>query len=214
MNLGEFHTLISAEVKRGNSLDTIIPLRVAMAAKMLERNYSMQYMRTYIEVAVNKEDVNSRVVSLPTDIKSVGWLRYLDSNNYYQSIKLIDPRDIAQLISGPPSGYSLSGRSSLILDKTPDANYTISGEVKFFTAWPTDNSAAPWLVSQAFDILMAQTMILIGNYLRDTGIVAQYRGWRDECLKTLMNSEAEISYDGLDTEMAYAPFYGFPTTGN
>lgn len=213
MNLGELHTFVKDECKRGASLDSIIPLRVSMAASMLERNYTMQYMKQTVEITLNILDTQPRLITQPTDIKSIGWLRTIDTQtNLYKKLKLINPNDLAFLDSGLPSGYWLSGRSVIVLDKIPLANYVLEGYFKFFTDWPTDTDATPWLCSRASDVLAAQTMILIGNYLRDMQIVTHYRGWRDECLKTLFNSEQEIEYDGLDTEMAYAPHYGLPDT--
>lgn len=211
MNLGEFHTMLSGEVKRGTSLDSIIPQRVSMAAAMLERNFTMQYMKQHVEVTLNILDAQPRLILQPADIKSIGWLRLTSTeSSLYRNLKKIDPRDLAKLETGEPSAYWLSGRSQIVLDKIPDENFVVEGELKFFTDWPTDTDATPWLVIRAPDVLMAQSMVLIGNYLRDMEIIKHYRGWRDECLKTLFLSEQEIENDNLDTEMAYAPFYGFP----
>ena len=210
MNLGEFHTVVSSEVKRGTSLDAVIPLRVSMAVAMLERNLTMQYMRLFIEIVLIPSDTSPRLVQLPSDIKSVRFLRITDSFGLYKELKKFDLKDQMKLTTGRPEGYTFNGRSMIMLDKTPDSAYTIEGEIKFFTAWPTDLTATPWLVTSAPDLLLAQTMVLIGNYLRDVQIVAQYRGWRDECLKTLVSSETEFEYDAMDTEMAYSPKYGIP----
>ena len=207
MNLGDFHQLVSQDVKRGNSLDSVIPLRVAMAAMFLERNYSMLYMRQPIEITLNPADANPRFIDLEQDVKSIGYLRYMDSDGNYQRLSRVSPLDIAQLVEGPPGGFWFSGRSAIILDKTPDDAYVLEGEGKFYTNWPSDLSARPWLVTRAADLLLAQTMIYIGNHLRDLQIVQQYRGMRDESLKTVMLSEEESEYDGMDAQISYASKY-------
>lgn len=213
MNLAGFHALVKEELKRGSSLDALIPTRTGLAAKFLERNYSWQYMKHTVEVYTNPNDASPRDVTMPSDLKSVRWLRAVNDAGDYVPVRRIDPRDLQRLEIGMPGGFWHSGRTVIRLDKTPDKVYVLEGEFVFYTVWPTDTDALPWLTEQAPDLLLAQTMVLFGNYLRDIGMVQQYRGMRDEALKTAYNDDAEVMYDGMDDEMAYSPKYGFPTDG-
>ncbi len=208
--LGDFHSTVSAEVKRGNSLDSIIPGRVKLAVQFLERNYTAQYMKTFLEVTLNPEAGEPRVVALPSEIKSVRWLKIAESEIYYD-LKSITPQDMRlRPTAGMPEKFWKSGTSRLILDRVPDKAYVLEGELMLFTDWPTDTNATHYLLNRASDLLLAQTMIHLGNYLRDDQIIKQYRGARDESLRTYITSEVEGEFDGMDAQMAYSPHYGIP----
>jgi hypothetical protein len=209
MNLGQFHSLVTAEVKRGNSLDNIIPLRVELAVKFLERNFSYGYMGRRIEVLLDPSVADPKHVALGADVKAVKWLRYTqpESGNYFYLTKEDAQLQVAAG-AGYATTYSLVGDDSIVLDKTPTAIYTLEGEVFFYTDWSQDALAEHWILRNAPDLLLSQTMLGIGNYLRDMQMIQHYRGARDEALKTSLLAEDAADYDGINTEMAYSPAYG------
>lgn len=207
--LGEFHSLVKDEVKRGDSLDSIIPLRVKLAVQFLERNYSMEYMRSFMEATLDPNVSSPKVITLPAATKSVRFLRAVGTTNYHY-LKHGGSKD-QQVVydEGLPEHFWKLGLSQVILDRKPDKAYKLEGELILYTDWPTATNSTPWLLQHGLDLLLAQTMLHMGNFLRDDQIIKQYRGSRDEALRTMMLAEQETSYDGMDSEMAYSPKYGF-----
>jgi hypothetical protein len=53
MNLETFHGDISGALRRGSSLDTLIPSTTRQAALWLEQNYTFRYMKRFGRVTIN-----------------------------------------------------------------------------------------------------------------------------------------------------------------
>lgn len=211
MNLGEFKAFVKADLKRGSSLDALIPARAQMAARFLERNWTFQYMKVFVNVVLNPSDPNPKLVEFPHSIKSTPWLRTAKDDEYTY-LKLLDPRDLLRSGTGPPSAYWRSGRANIVLDRVPDQAYVIEGQLVFYTSWPTDDEAQPWLLENGSDVVLGQTMMFFAAYLRDNAMFGLYKGLRDEGVRTMLLADQEEQWDGAGMEIGYTPFNGLVPT--
>lgn len=204
MNLGEFHEMISQNIRRGDAVDAFIPGFVRKGARWIERNHTLQYMRKFATVLIDPEDEDARYISLlDTQIKSVEMLRWIGDDGSYAYATLRDPRDYSELVEGTPEGYWLDGVSRIVLNTTPDEEITGELMVTRYTSWPTATSATHWLIDNAEDILEAQAMINFGKHARDAELMAFWKSIRDEAIMGLYAAEREFQDSNVDWRMEY-----------
>lgn len=214
MTLGEFHTLVSDAMRRGDTLDDVIPGQVKLAVQWLERNYTMIYMENFRLLQVAAQD---RIIALPpkVNIKSIKFIRTVGTDGTYTYLNRIQPEDLMGLRSENtvprasdtvPRAYFLIGVNQLVLDAVPSE--ALSGEAIFreYTDWPTDESSQHPLLQMASDVLLAQTQLFMAaNILKDLRMVEVYKTLRDEGVNTLTRAEDEAAYGGSDNSMVFSP---------
>lgn len=220
--LGDFKDLVREALKRGTSLDTYIPSRIAQAARWIERNKTYQYMRRWVSLGpLNPDADNPHIISLyGLRIKSLTALRYYDPNDTsleegerrFVDIALIEPKDRTTRKFGPPSGYWLDGVSNIVLDAIPEEAYEFEGHVAQYSAWPTDDSARHWLIENAEDVLLAKTMDLFTPILRDVELKAIYDGQLATGLTTMHNAEEDLQQENKSESMVWEPPWGLSET--
>lgn len=203
MNLGEFHSEVSSFLKRGTALDSVIPTFVRQAARFLERNYNFLYMERFVETTVVAGD---RYIILPsTRVKQVNFFRWRDGEGEFSYLRTVNPKD--QLAWGDvrPSGYWRDGSVGLVLDSVTDA--TLEGELQIveMTDWPTNPNSEHWLIDNAEDVLLAQSMMIAATSQRDTAMYQVYLNARNEGLKTIIDSDIEARFSNSDQVMQYSP---------
>ena len=214
MTLGEFHTLVSACLKRGTALDAYIPAQAKLAVQWLERNYTMKYMETFrlLQIAVS-----DRVIQMPANvsIKAIKFVRIIEEDGGYNYLNKVEPEDIAALRSTSttpagtnviPARYFLIGLNTLVLDSVPDVTW--NGEAIFYeyTAWPTGDSSTHPLLTMATDVILAQTQLYMAvNIMKDLRMVEVYKLARDEAVNTLTRAEDETKNGGESVSMVYSP---------
>jgi hypothetical protein len=204
MKLSDFNSLVSTYLKRGTSLDAIIPKASPMALSFLERNYTFKYMEVFKTVQLVQ---GNRTIVLPTNMvtKSIAMMRFIDSAGGYQEVNRVMPRDLKGTGSGKPQGYWLSGTNVIVFDMTPTENINGEAILNVFTTWPVGPNESHPLLIMAPDVMIYQTLINMAAYMRDSELVGAYKLMRDEGLNTLTRSDDELRYDSEYSAMAYEP---------
>lgn len=207
MNLADFHSLVRLSLKRGTTLDAVIPSYTKMAAAWLERNYTFKYMEVFRLLQLIAGD---RTIEVPSNklIKDFDFIRVINETGEYSRLAKIDPKELARTETGTPTAFFVVGRGTIVFDNTPDANF--SGEALFheYSDWPTADNAEHPLFDMAPDVLLHQTLLFMAAYLRDAEMAAAYKVLRDEAVNTLTRAEDETKYGGETLSMAYIP-HGF-----
>lgn len=199
MKLGEFHELISKSLKRGTTLDDLIPTKVAQAALWLERNYNFTYMEKFKLFEIANGD---RFVEFPNArIKGVLWIRLLYEDGSILRLLYKDPKSVSNLLQGEPASFYRVGVTGLVVLPVPGQDF--AGEAMFieYTDWPRALDSEHPLLTLANDVLQAQTLMLFAPQLRDPRMFAMYKEVRDEGVRTLIVAEEEMKYGGADFAM-------------
>jgi len=202
MNLGDFKSQISGNIRRGAALDDRIPTFIRQAARWIERNHTLQYMKSRATITVDPavSDTPRYVELSGTLIKSVIWFRWVD-DGAYTWLKWKPETEFLELETATPRYYDLDGVSHIVLSSTPSE--TLTGELYLarYTSWPTADNAEPWLLENAEDVLEARAMINFGKYVRDPQVVAHWREILDDSLPSLYAADQEFIYTNSDLQM-------------
>lgn len=203
MNLGEFHTEVQGACGRGTALNAQIISATRRAAKWLERNCAYKYMEQLGSLVFNPDAALPHVVTLPPRLRNITLARLVLSDGSYARLRKIDPRDCVSLDTARPSGYSTVGYGQMVLDTKPDAAYFCELRWNAFTAWPTALTATNWLLENAEDALLGQTMMGMAVHMRDQRMFAMYKLVRDEALHTLETTEGDYEESNRDDSMGF-----------
>lgn len=206
MNLGEFEAELKQIIRRGDSLDPVIPGFIRRAAFWIERNKTLNYMLRFGDLEIDPAVTDTpRYVELEgTRIKSIPMFRWVGADGTFQYLKKTDPRDMGALESGVPGFYWMSGVSTIVLSGTPDQ--VLNGElwVARYSAWPTTDGATHYLLDNAEDVLQARAMINVANHVRDSELRAHWKGIFDDSLIGLYAAEEELTWENSDLRMEYS----------
>lgn len=210
MNLGDFKTEVGTYIGRGDSLDSSIPSAVRRAARWVERNYTLQYMKKFGKFDIDKDADNPRQINFPNSrVKSFRFVRLvgattLATGTSYDYLRQVSPEDLPSLKAELPKSYWLDGVDFLYLGETPDKDYN-GVEIGWveYTAWPTDDVAEPWLLTHAEDLMLAQTFIEMGQLLRDEKRLQLAYKQREEAVKTLLLADQELERGNTSYVMDY-----------
>lgn len=216
MNLGEFHALVSSSLNRGTSLDSSIPDKVRQAVRWIERNYTFQYMRRWVEGSIDASVATPYIIPL-YDLrpKAIEAFRLIDSEtSKYRDLKRIDPKERNGRGAWPPSGYWLDGVNSIILDAEPTEDQDYEIHLHQYTALPTDTDFQHWLIDNAEDLLLFTSLWYMGVSLRDDRMISAYKLLREEAMQTLHIAEQDIQHNDRDAVMHYSPPYDIPERGD
>jgi hypothetical protein len=233
MNVDQFNSMVSASLKRGNTLDSQIPQQTAMAVQWIERNYTFKYMEAFRLIVIQQ---NERVILMPVGsiIKSWIFFRIINTDGSYKYINKVEGKDLTMvnssantLIGGDiantqtvfqivPGNFFQVGLSTIVLDAVPSQNLNSEAMFYNYSSWPTDSTTIPGggssfthpLLQIATDMLLAQTQILCAvNLLKDLRMMAAYKEVRDEAVSTLTRAEDETKFAGENIRMLYKPTY-------
>lgn len=217
MNLGEFHALVSRETTMAPHFDLEIPSYVKRAARFIERNQDMEYMRKYVEFTLNAAASQPRSIPFFNNrVKDFIFFRYpitqgwppgyenpVSTEGSWFYLTQVDPRDVAGNADGPPSAYWLDGRDCIWFDNKPGTDIDMQASWYEYTDWPTDPASEPWLVTDMEDLLLGQTMMFLSPRAREPEWIGLYRPQRDEGLRTLHLAEEQLRQSNRDEFMVY-----------
>ena len=197
-SLSEFHTLVSDALGRGMSLDAVIPRRVQMTARWLERNYTFQYMRQLRLLDVDSAADDPHIVSLhDLEIKKIETLRVRttdEDGSYLFSPPLLQtkPADRSSRPFGQPESYWLNGVSSLVFNSVPDEDLTIEGHFVLFTKWGTATNWTHWLLDNATQLLLCRTLMALMPRTRDPALYQAHKAEFDLELNSFNTAEEDL----------------------
>ncbi len=191
MNIQDFHTLVRDTAKRQSSLDTVIPHAVRQAARHIERNFTLQYMRRYQQFTLKETEQNIAFPS--TRFKQISFMRYFDDGADPVYMKLKDPQELGRIETAGPTNFWLDGFRFIWFDNIADKDYLIQFGWIEYTNWPTGSGDEPWLLAHAEDVMLAATMIRLAPQMRDPDVQKMYSGIFDLGMKSLIDAELEFN---------------------
>lgn len=203
MNLSEFHSLVSEAIGRSTAYDSQIPGYTRRAARFLERNYTLQYMNVYSTFELDAEAEEPRLIQLPAGLKRDRLIRIIAAGGTYNDLRKIDPQDVKVLRTEMPSAYWLSGDDKIWLAQAPDVDYSCEIYWTRYTTWPTAPDGSAWLLENADDVLLAQTMVLMAPHLKDPDILQLWSGNLSVCIKTLLDADLALEDSNKPAVMNY-----------
>lgn len=213
MNLGQMHSRVSGAIRRGTSLDSVIPFWVSQAARVLEQNYTFSWMRRSANATILSGNVPLSYALSPL-IKSIFWIKpMLDEQSdgtvwYGDKLIGVEEEEVTGITGGNPQGYWLDGQDgsyALNFDAIPHQDYKFRTRMAVYTDWPVDDAATPTLLLRAELCLFAQTLILFGMEQRDDKMIAMYQAVLQQALQVLLNSEEELKMQHQnDLKMQYS----------
>lgn len=200
MNLGDFHSVISNEANKGSSFSDVIPAKVRQAARWVERNATLKYMERFVEASLS-----DRCWNFPTTrIKSIIFVRHLLENGKYKQIIQVDPQQVVSIDEGIPDGFWIDGDDHFWFDAFPsEGNLELELLLVEYSDWPTDLTKTHWLIDNAEDLLIAQTMILLAPTAREPEWIGMYTKSRDEALRTLLLADEELRQSARSERMVF-----------
>lgn len=204
MILSAFHTAISRECNKGARLDDVIPDYTRRAARFIERQHSLKYMERFVTFTVLAAAAEPRAVAFPnTRVKAINFLRYLNSDSEFNYLGQVDPQTVVANESAVPTGYWMDGLDYLWFDNTPQENIAMEFSFIEYTAWPTDTTKEPWLLANAEEVMIAQTMMLMSGVAREPGWMELYKEMKAEGLQTLFVADEEMKASSRSESMIY-----------
>lgn len=212
MNLGEFHARVARALGRGTSLDTVIPNYVEEAVQDIEKNYTFQYMRRWVELTVDSSSTSPHIISLfATPIKEITLLRYINSDDSrFRRIKgPIDPGDRQTREAGPPTAFWLDGVSSIVLDSIPDEDLDLEGNFVQYSTWqPAQTTFRHYLIDNFRTLLLSETVQKAAVDLRDARLGPLYQSMNVRAWETVNTSEEALQKGGdTGAQMDWEPPY-------
>lgn len=217
ITLTDFYAMVRTAHGRGTSLDALLPRFVEQACLWMERNNSMKYMEREGDVLLAADSTFPDTMVLPNcRVKAVRWVRTLvgsdaacTSWNYFRKL---DPREQrSDRMETFPRGYWQSGHSTIRISGPVEEDTTFSVGWYQYTDWPTednDGECAHWLIVNAHDLMLAQTMIQLAPVLRDKGLLDTWGPVRDQALKTLVQADEEADELDMESVMLYGGGHG------
>ena len=197
--LGEFHTLVSDALGRGTSLDSVVPKRVAWAARWLERNYTFQYMRQWKEFEIDVSEAEyPYIISLyDLELKEIELIRrrQLDDDGdvvFGRPLRKEHPGARESRPAGVPESYWLNGLSSIILNSVPDEDMTFEAHIVSFTKWGSASAWTHWLLDNATQLLLCRTLMVMVPRTRDPKLWQTYKAEFDLELGSFNVSEETL----------------------
>lgn len=213
MNLGDFKDELKVAIKRGDSYDDRLDGFVRRAARWIEQNYTLQYMKRRFTL---KSVEGEEVIDLPQNVplKGVLYLRFdgSDGSRYEMTKGDLSDTNIEWTQSDRysawpsnraimPSHFYLDGVISLVFNRPFSEVMDGQGIMAKYSDFPKAANQTHWLLQNAEGLLLRQAMLeFMVDTRDDRGFQAVYAK-REEDIKSLMNAEFETQYTGQDLSL-------------
>lgn len=214
MNYGEFTTELRAVLKRGSAFDDRLDGLARRAARFIEQNWTLQYMRrrfTLISVPADS------VVDLPPNvpIKAIEYLRFdgLDGSRYEMTKGELSDTNIDwvqhdRYSAWPtnralmPTHYYLDGMVALVFNRPFSEELGGQGLMAQFSDFPKAPNQTHWLLQNAEGLMLRQSVLEFMTEERDDRGFAATKMKRDEDIQVLLNSDYQARFVGQDLSWA------------
>lgn len=198
--LGEVHDTVSRWLRRGNVFDVDVPGAVRMAARSIERNYTLKYMEQYVSFVIPSVAIEPRAINFPdTKVKRIRSIKIIGADGEARDLTSMDPLDFKFAPLGEPRRYWLDGMDYIWFDHVPDVDYPAEMVYDRYTTWPVGaniEDVVNWLTENADDMLVAHAL----NHLK---IVARLPpDIREEITSFILRAEGELIR--ADEELRFA----------
>lgn len=206
--LSEFHTMVGDEINKGTRYDSVISRFVRRAGRFIERNYNFLYMERFAELDLDLSAANPRFIAFPSLLtKKINFVRYPtviggSDNQGYIYLQKVDPIDVTAIEpESNPRGYwqtgDETGSNFLVLDQIGTDELTFEVHYIDFSIWPTASTATHWLIDNAEDVLLAQTMRMMAPYANEPDWILAYKSMWEEGIRTLTMVDEEARNAGI-----------------
>lgn len=207
MTLLLFYAEVSRAIRRGTSVDTLIPDWASNAALWLEQNYTFQYMKRTLDTELDPLAADPNLITLEDRVKKVEFVRARSRQNadVFGYLQKVEAGQIASIDEGDPSYYWMDGMEEIWLDAKVQTALTMQVRGAFYTDWPTDTAAVPSLLRYYKNLLKAQTLIESAIDLKDERMVQAYNIQFERALTAVLVAEEEFARENTEVIMRYAP---------
>jgi hypothetical protein len=204
MQLGEFHSLVSRNVKRGSTLDAEIVVATRQAAKALERRFTFLYMKKdYTETLPEGANaISNWTVISQKRIKSILSAQISYQDEVFFLLKT-DRRDLLAVTASMPKYYWFTAAHEVFFDRAADQDYAIKFQIAAYSEWPTALTAEPEIFDIAEDVVLYKTMMNMAPHMRDPEILQTYGALFSEEIKTWIEAEVDKEEQNTDHTMHY-----------
>lgn len=202
MNLTDFTAMVKDEANKGTRLDAIIPLRIQMAVQRLERRYTMKYMERFVIISLDPGAAEPRAVAFPANgMKGVNFMRYsCVRTGQYRYLHQCDSQDVLSDDQCNPTGYWFDGTQYIWFDNTVQEALELEFSFNEMSAWPPTNDEH-WLLTNAADCLLAETMMLLATRARAPEWKQLYGDMLNSAQSDLFRADNELRNSDMDTVM-------------
>jgi hypothetical protein len=164
-------------------------------------------MESWVVIELEPGD---QFVDMIWPVRSWKFLRRNEGGEWFYLQKR-DPRE-EQTSEGPvlPETYTQIGMTQIKFDSIWRGTEALPMEGMFyrFSDWQsTRPEFRHFLLDQASDLLLYQTMIRISASIKDPRLAQQYQPMRDEALKAYFSMDSDAQYEGSDDAMVYGGIY-------
>jgi hypothetical protein len=200
MTLADFHATVDALLGEKGALDAEIPIAVRLAARKLERGFNFRYMRE--EVTKDYPASNPpTTVDLGARVKSVisGEVREDGGWEGIQEIVLLESPHVLLDSQALEDKFPIWVKNEKLL--LPLLATTVAYDLHFLiyrrSDWPLSSYGAfsHYLVDDAEDLLLAETMLNLAPVGRDADLVQYYQNLRNESVRTLTTSGFIVAHE-------------------
>lgn len=206
----DFKTQLRLTIGQGTNLDTELDALIRRAARWIEQNWTFFYMEQFAETTLDTTATNPRLINVPsTRLKAVQMVRILQDSGEYHYLRQVRPDQVTANNEAIANGYWQQGVSFLMLDNTPDENYTLEMIYSEYTAWSTDDAYTHWLLDNAEEVFEATIMMRTAFRLRDPKKWQMYKATRDEALKSLISADQAARAGNLEESLQYPGQTGY-----
>jgi len=190
ITLEEFYASVSREIRRGTSLDDVIPDKVRQALRWMEGQHTFIHMERYADLIISASANEPRAIPQPVGFKKMKGWRILDDSIYYD-IRKIDFYDVSKIEEARPNAYWQDGKDYFWLDNTPDQDYNSEVAYTAYTIIPTDPAQELLVVNDFESLLLSATMVCFGPLLRSVDTINMYKDERDTMMKAAIDADIE-----------------------
>jgi len=196
----EFYAEVSAEVRRGTSLDTHIPRKVRQAMRWMEEQHSFLHMERFATMILTADATYPRTIALPSGYKSMNFWRIKqnvsdtgapDAVGAFAYLTRIDPHDQISVDVDCPTAYWQDGMDYFWLDNTPDKDYSAEMSYVAYSTLPSDLTQSPYILQNFEGILLHKTCALMAPLMRDKDFKIFHQDELNGAMKSAVDADVE-----------------------
>lgn len=209
MILGEFKEELRGAMKVGTSLDTRLDGFIRRAARWIEQNHTLQYMRRRFTVESVAGDMT---LPLPPNvpIKAVEYLRFETPAGTWlecQKAEVSDPQKdwshVDRYTAWPtravnPTHFYMDGVETLVFNRPWQESLPGVGILARYSDFPRQDNQTHWLLNFAEGLLLRQTMIEVLLDRRDSRAAESFVAKREEDIRALLNADYQMRFAGQE----------------
>lgn len=199
VTLAEFYTKVSAELRRGTSFDSVIPMKVGQAVKWMESQHTFLYMEKFGTVSI---PAGTRNLGLPAGFKSMFFWRIIKEDGSYRYLPKISPKDADAVDTAMPKAYWQNAKFETWFDSIPDKTYSSERSYVGYTVLGLPDTS-PEVLQLNEQIIFHQTCVLLSTTLRDGGFGGAHKGLRDEAMKAAIDADVEERQNNESPSVQY-----------